>query len=40
MVTIKDLIEYRIRHETLVEETATTTIPLQKSWRLYDDGFY
>lgn len=30
MVTIKDLIEYRIRHETLVEETATTTIPLQK----------
>ncbi|HEV8053039.1 MAG TPA: 3,4-dihydroxy-2-butanone-4-phosphate synthase [Parachlamydiaceae bacterium] len=28
MVTIKDLIEYRIRHETLVEETATTRIPL------------
>lgn len=29
MVTIKDLIEYRIRHETLVEEAATTRIPLQ-----------
>lgn len=30
MVTIKDLIEYRIRHETLVKEAATTRIPLQK----------
>lgn len=29
MVTIKDLIEYRIRHEMLVEEAATTRIPLQ-----------
>lgn len=29
MVTIKDLIEYRIRHETLIEETATTRVPLQ-----------
>ncbi|KTD36068.1 riboflavin biosynthesis protein RibA [Legionella nautarum] len=28
MVTIKDLIEYRIRHERLVEEIATTQIPL------------
>jgi len=30
MVTVKDLIEYRIRHENLVEEVATTHIPLQK----------
>lgn len=29
MVTIKDLIEYRIRHETLVHDVATTSIPLQ-----------
>lgn len=29
MVTIKDLIEYRIRHENLVQEAATTPIPLQ-----------
>ncbi|STX41978.1 riboflavin biosynthesis protein RibA [Legionella donaldsonii] len=29
MVTIKDLIEYRIGHEMLVEEAATTRIPLQ-----------
>ncbi len=29
LVTIKDLIEYRIRHETLVEEAASTRIPLQ-----------
>lgn len=29
MVTIKDLIEYRIRHETLVRDVATTSIPLQ-----------
>jgi 3,4-dihydroxy 2-butanone 4-phosphate synthase/GTP cyclohydrolase II len=28
MVTIKDLIEYRIQHETLVHVTATTPIPL------------
>ncbi|CDZ78580.1 Riboflavin biosynthesis protein RibBA [Legionella massiliensis] len=28
MVTIKDLIDYRIRHEVLVEEVATTRIPL------------
>ncbi|WP_028388820.1 bifunctional 3,4-dihydroxy-2-butanone-4-phosphate synthase/GTP cyclohydrolase II [Legionella fairfieldensis] len=30
MVTINDLIEYRIGHETLVEEAATTRIPLQE----------
>jgi 3,4-dihydroxy 2-butanone 4-phosphate synthase/GTP cyclohydrolase II len=30
MVTIKDLIEYRIRHERLVEEVATTQIPLHE----------
>lgn len=30
MVTIKDLIEYRIRHEKLVEEVATTRIPLHE----------
>ncbi len=30
MITIKDLIEYRIRHEELVEVTATSVIPLQK----------
>lgn len=30
MVTIKDLIEYRVRHETLVEEAASTRIPLNK----------
>jgi len=30
MVRIKDLIEYRIRHETLVEETVTTRVPLQE----------
>ena len=29
VVTIKDLIEYRIRHENLVQEAATTPIPLQ-----------
>ncbi|CEG56554.1 bifunctional 3,4-dihydroxy-2-butanone-4-phosphate synthase/GTP cyclohydrolase II [Legionella fallonii] len=29
MVTIKDLIEYRIRHETLIHAAATTSIPLQ-----------
>ncbi|RUR10843.1 3,4-dihydroxy-2-butanone-4-phosphate synthase [Legionella sp. km772] len=29
MVTIKDLIEYRVRHETLIEESATSTLPLQ-----------
>ncbi|MFA6303724.1 MAG: 3,4-dihydroxy-2-butanone-4-phosphate synthase [Legionella sp.] len=29
MVTIKDLIEYRIRHEVLVHEAATTRIPLK-----------
>lgn len=29
MVTIKDLIDYRIRHETLIREEATTTLPLQ-----------
>jgi 3,4-dihydroxy 2-butanone 4-phosphate synthase/GTP cyclohydrolase II len=28
IVTIKDLIEYRIRHETLVEPTAVTRLPL------------
>lgn len=30
MVTIKDLIEYRIRHERLVEEIATSRIPLHQ----------
>lgn len=30
MVTIKDLVEYRIRHETLVSPDATATIPLSK----------
>lgn len=29
LVTIKDLIEYRIRHEMLVRDEATTRIPLQ-----------
>lgn len=29
MVTIKDLIDYRIRHESLVEAVATSRIPLQ-----------
>lgn len=29
LVTIKDLIEYRIRHEALVSEAASTRIPLQ-----------
>lgn len=29
LVTIKDLIEYRIRHEILVKEAASTRIPLQ-----------
>lgn len=29
MVTIKDLIEYRIRHEELIVEAATTSIPLK-----------
>lgn len=29
MVTIRDLIDYRIRHETLVDAAAETTIPLQ-----------
>ncbi len=28
MVTIKDLIEYRIRHEFLIKESATSTLPL------------
>lgn len=28
MITIKDLIEYRIRHETLIKPAATTQIPL------------
>lgn len=30
MVTIRDLIDYRIRHETLVDAAAETTIPLQE----------
>ena len=30
MVSIKDLIEYRIRHEQLVEAVATSRIPLQQ----------
>ena len=30
MVTIKDLIEYRIRHEVLVEAIATSRVPLQQ----------
>lgn len=30
MVTVKDLIEYRIRNEQLIEEAATSRIPLQK----------
>lgn len=29
MVSVKDLIEYRIRHETLIEAAATSRIPLQ-----------
>lgn len=29
LVTIQDIINYRIRHETLVQETASTTIPLE-----------
>ncbi len=29
MVTIKDLIEYRIRHETLIEAIATSSVPLK-----------
>lgn len=29
MVTIKDLIEYRIRHETLIEAIATSRVPLK-----------
>lgn len=29
LVTIKDLIEYRVRHETLVRDAASTRIPLQ-----------
>lgn len=29
MVTIKDLIEYRIQHECLIKEEATTSIPLK-----------
>ena len=29
IVAIKDLVEYRIRHETLVEPTVTTRLPLQ-----------
>lgn len=31
IVTIKDLIEYRIRHESLVEAIATSRLPLQQS---------
>ena len=30
MITIKDLIEYRIRHESLVEATATARVPLHE----------
>ncbi|WP_133127794.1 3,4-dihydroxy-2-butanone-4-phosphate synthase [Legionella nagasakiensis] len=30
MITIKDLIQYRIRHEQLVQAVATSRIPLQK----------
>ncbi|KTD16957.1 bifunctional 3,4-dihydroxy-2-butanone-4-phosphate synthase/GTP cyclohydrolase II [Legionella jordanis] len=30
LVTIKDLIEYRIRKETLIQEIATTRLPLQQ----------
>lgn len=30
MVTIKDLVEYRIRHEVLVEAIATSRVPLQQ----------
>jgi 3,4-dihydroxy 2-butanone 4-phosphate synthase/GTP cyclohydrolase II len=30
LVTIKDLMEYRIRHETLVEAIATSRVPLQQ----------
>lgn len=30
MVTIKDLIDYRIRHETLINEVAKTRMPLQR----------
>ena len=30
LVTIKDLIEYRIRHESLVQATATSRVPLQE----------
>ena len=30
MITIKDLIEYRIRHESLVEATATSRVPLHE----------
>jgi 3,4-dihydroxy 2-butanone 4-phosphate synthase / GTP cyclohydrolase II len=30
IVTIKDLIDYRIRHEVLVEPTAVTRLPLEK----------
>ncbi|MDI9819312.1 MULTISPECIES: bifunctional 3,4-dihydroxy-2-butanone-4-phosphate synthase/GTP cyclohydrolase II [unclassified Legionella] len=29
LVTVKDLIDYRIRHEELVEEVATTKLPMQ-----------
>lgn len=29
MVTIKDLIEYRIRHECLIQEAATSQLPIQ-----------
>ena len=31
IITIKDLIEYRIRHEVLVEAIATSRLPLQQS---------
>lgn len=30
MVTIKDLIEYRVRHEVLIKESASSTLPIQK----------
>lgn len=29
LVTIKDLIEYRVRHEVLIKESATSTLPLR-----------
>lgn len=30
MVTIKDLIEYRVQHEVLIKESASSTLPIQK----------